>query len=169
MDAETEVGIGINTGEALVGNIGTHRKFKYGPLGTTVNLASRVQGATKFLKTALLTTGRTASKLPKEMRGRRLCQVRVQNINAPVNLYELQVEGLSEASRSFAVQYELALDKFEEGNFRRASALLGDFLLSVPRDGPGLQLMSRVVNAMLNDEGADGMNPFSPIWTLPGK
>ncbi len=169
VDAETEVGIGINTGEALVGNIGTHRKFKYGPLGTTVNLASRVQGATKFLKTSLLTTGRTASKLPQELRGRRLCQVRVQNINAPVNLYELQLEGATESDRNLAAQYELALDKFEEGNFRRASALLGDFLLSVPRDGPGLQLMSRVVNAMLNDEGSDGMNPFSPIWTLPGK
>ena len=31
VDADTEVGIGVNTGEALVGNIGTHRKFKYGP------------------------------------------------------------------------------------------------------------------------------------------
>lgn len=169
VDAETEVGIGVNTGEALVGNIGTHRKFKYGPLGTTVNVASRVQGATKFLKTSLLTTGRTASKLPKQMRGRRLCQVRVQNINAPVNLYELHLEGSDNSDRDLAAQYELALDKFEEGNFRRASALLGDFLLSVPHDGPGLQLMSRVVNAMLNDEGAEGMNPFSPIWTLPGK
>jgi len=169
VDAETEVGIGVNTGEALVGNIGTHRKFKYGPLGTTVNLASRVQGATKFLKTSLLTTGKTASKLPKELRGRRLCQVRVQNINAPVNLYELQLEGSNDSDRNLAAQYELALDEFEEGNFRRASAILGDFLLSVPHDGPGLQLMSRVVNAMLNEEGAEGMNPFSPIWTLPGK
>ncbi|MDF1741693.1 MAG: response regulator [Verrucomicrobiales bacterium] len=169
VDAETEVGIGVNTGEALVGNIGTHRKFKYGPLGTTVNLASRVQGATKFLRTSLLTTGRTASKLPKDLRGRRLCQVRVQNINAPVNLYELQIEASTEADRNLAAQYELALDKFEEGNFRRASALLGDFLLSVPHDGPGLQLMSRVVNAMLNDESSGGVNPFSPIWTLPGK
>ena len=86
-----------------------------------------------------------------------------------MNLYELQLEGATESDRNLAAQYELALDKFEEGNFRRASALLGDFLLSVPRDGPGLQLMSRVVNAMLNDEGSDGMNPFSPIWTLPGK
>src|SRR5207302_9074849 len=45
------LGVGINTGLARVGNTGTQRKFKYGPLGGTVNLASRVQGANKFLKT----------------------------------------------------------------------------------------------------------------------
>ena len=41
------LGIGINTGEALVGNTGSLRKFKYGPHGPPVNLASRVQDATK--------------------------------------------------------------------------------------------------------------------------
>lgn len=162
--AMTEVGIGINTGEALVGNIGTHRKFKYGPLGTTVNLASRVQGATKFLKTSLLTTGGTASELGDNIRARRLCQVRVQNINAPVHLYELDQGADSPEWPELSKQYELALSEFEAGNFRRASAVLGNFLLARPNDGPGLQLMSRIVDAMLRDD-----DDFSPIWTLPGK
>ena len=43
------LGIGLNTGEALVGNTGSRSRFKYGPLGHTVNLASRVEGATKRL------------------------------------------------------------------------------------------------------------------------
>ena len=43
------LGIGINSGAALVGNTGSRQKFKYGPLGHTVNLASRVEGATKHL------------------------------------------------------------------------------------------------------------------------
>ncbi|MDF1659877.1 MAG: response regulator, partial [Verrucomicrobiales bacterium] len=88
--AETSVGIGVNTGEALVGNVGTHRKFKYGPLGTAVNLASRVQGATKYLKTSLLITGETASQLPDHFGKRRLCQVVVKNIRKPVDLVELE-------------------------------------------------------------------------------
>ena len=59
-----DVGIGINTGMARVGNTGSQPcKFKYGPLGNTVNLASRVQGATKYLKSRLLITGRTQAKL----------------------------------------------------------------------------------------------------------
>jgi adenylate cyclase len=43
----TEVGIGVNTGPAQVGNTGSTFKFKYGALGNTVNLGSRVQGLTK--------------------------------------------------------------------------------------------------------------------------
>ena len=53
------LGIGINSGPALVGNTGSHKKFKYGPLGHTVNLASRVEGATKHLGVGLLITGST--------------------------------------------------------------------------------------------------------------
>ena len=42
---EVRLGIGINTGIASVGDVGSRRKFKYGPIGNTVNLASRVQGS----------------------------------------------------------------------------------------------------------------------------
>ena len=162
--AETKVGIGINTGEALVGNVGTHRKFKYGPLGTVVNLASRVQGATKFLKSPLLISGYTARQLPETMSTRRLCQVRVQNINTPVNLHELELHGTPDDWSDIVSQYETALTQFEAGHFRQASAILGDVMLHIPNDGPSLQLMRRIVDAMLEDEST-----FSPVWNLPGK
>lgn len=162
--AETKVGIGINTSEALVGNVGTHRKFKYGPLGTVVNLASRVQGATKFLKSPLLISGNTAEQLPQDLSTRRLCQVRVQNINSPIDLHELELPGTSDEWPNIVKQYETALAQFEAGHFRQASAILGDVLLHIPNDGPSLQLMRRIVNAMLEEEPA-----FSPVWNLPGK
>ncbi|MEM9283458.1 MAG: response regulator [Verrucomicrobiota bacterium] len=162
--ARTAVGIGINTGEALVGNVGTHRKFKYGPLGTVVNLASRVQGATKYLKSSLLVTGFTAEQIPEEIRTRRLCQVRVQNIKAPVDLFELKMPDAPDNWADLALSYENALEQFEQKNFRRASSILGDVLLALPNDGPSLQLMRRVVDAMLGDD-----EQFSPIWDLPGK
>ncbi len=162
--AETSVGIGVNTGDSLVGNVGTHRKFKYGPLGTAVNLASRVQGATKYLKTSLLITGETASQLPESFGRRRLCQVVVKNIRKPVDLVELEPPNSRDDWKGLAAKYEEALGQFEESNFRRASSILSDILMSVHNDGPSLQLMSRVVEAMLND-GKD----FTPTWTLPGK
>mgnify|MGYP003632969672 CR=1 FL=1 len=162
--AETKVGIGINTGEALVGNVGTHRKFKYGALGTVVNLASRVQGATKYLKSPLLISGFTAEQLPPDLRTRRLCQVRVQNINAPVDLFELELPQAPENWATNSASYEEALLQFEEQNFRKASSILGDVLLDLPNDGPSLQLMRRVVDAMLEEGGE-----FSAIWNLPGK
>lgn len=165
VDAKTEVGIGVNTGEALVGNVGTHRKFKYGPLGTVVNLASRVQGATKYLKTSLLISGETASQLPDSFSTRRLCQVRVRNINAPVHLFELEPPDARDDWSELSKTYEDALAQFEACNFRRASSLLSDVLLEAPNDGPSLQLMARVVEAMLNDDAT----AFSPVWELPGK
>ena len=61
--APLKVGIGVNTGEALVGNIGSSRKFKYGPLGHTVYLASRVEGATKQLGVPILITDSTRRQL----------------------------------------------------------------------------------------------------------
>ena len=42
-----KIGLGLNTGPAMCGNTGAEQRFKYGPLGHTVNLASRVEGATK--------------------------------------------------------------------------------------------------------------------------
>ena len=53
------LGLGLNTGPALVGNTGSTHKFKYGPLGHTVNMGSRVEGATKQLGMTILITGST--------------------------------------------------------------------------------------------------------------
>src|SRR5207253_6509050 len=89
----TNLGIGINSGWARVGNTGSQTKFKYGPLGNTVNLASRVQGATKYLKTRLLVTGATQAPLDASVPKRRLCKVAVVNIAEPVDIYELVPPG----------------------------------------------------------------------------
>src|SRR5690606_34922826 len=53
------VGIGINSGEALVGNTGSSRKFKYGPLGLTVNAAQRLEASTKLLGVPVVISGAT--------------------------------------------------------------------------------------------------------------
>jgi adenylate cyclase len=162
--AETEVGIGINSGGALVGNVGTHRKFKYGPLGTAVNLASRVQGATKYFKTSLLITGETAARVSGRYPTRRLCRVRVQNINGPVELHELEAPGTNEDWTRLARLYEEALAAFERGDFVSADAELAAFLTGAPGDGPALQLQKR-----LKEASKSPIADFDPVWTLPGK
>ncbi len=161
--AETAVGIGINSGEALVGNVGAHRKFKYGPLGTAVNLASRVQGATKFLGTPLLLTGETASRLRGALPTRRLCRVRVQNIAASVDLHTLE-EGGGSGQDAIALRYAEALEAFEKADFDRAAERLDAFLSLAPDDGPARLLRSRIETARTRPGGA-----FDPVWSLPGK
>ena len=96
------LGIGVNTGEALVGNTGSRRKFKYGPLGHTVNLASRVEGTTKQLGLPILITGSTHVQLGGTFATRRLCRVRVVGIEAPVDLHELHAIEPSPSGRTGA-------------------------------------------------------------------
>lgn len=157
------IGIGINTGMARVGNTGSQHKFKYGPLGNTVNLASRVQGATKYLQSRLLITGATQAKLNAGFGTRRLCRVRVVNIAEPVALYELV--GPSDPGWSTLQQeYEKALAAFERKDFNAASRILGNLRGAYPDDGPALVLLSRAVNALVEKSPE-----FDPVWELPGK
>src|SRR6185369_13956569 len=144
-----KIGIGINTGIARVGNTGSDRKFKYGPLGNTVNLASRVQGATKYLKSDLLVTAATRGKLPPEALARRICQVRVLNISEPVELYELLADD-TPRMKALCEQYEAALSAFYEQKHRQATRILGNILEEHPDDGPSLVLLSRVVDRLVN-------------------
>src|SRR5262249_34581755 len=105
--------LGINTGSAQVGNVGSEGKGKYGAMGKAVNLASRVQGAAKYFKCNVLITGQTHELLPPgEFLTRRLGQVRVVNINAPVTLHQLMEPGWEPGHRAKEA-YEHALDRFE--------------------------------------------------------
>jgi adenylate cyclase len=159
----TTVGIGLNTGLAQVGNTGSHRKFKYGPLGNSVNVASRVQGATKYLQTGLIVTGSTWQQLGPQFATRRLCKARVVNIEQPIDLYEVY-PGDADQDRAHKRRYEEALEKYESQEFRLAASILGNLLVECPRDGASLMLMSRVVDALLHESA-----PFDPVWELPGK
>jgi adenylate cyclase len=157
------LGIGVNTGPARVGNVGTPRKFKYGPLGNTVNLGSRVQGATKYLKTKLLITQATQARLGPGWSTRRLCRVRVVNIAEPVALFELAVPGQA-GWADLKEHYEKALAEFEGRSLRPATRILGNLLAEFPDDGPTVVLLSRAVSALVEDGRG-----FDPVWELPGK
>jgi len=157
------VGIGINTGLAQIGNTGSKHKFKYGPLGNTVNLGSRVQGATKYLKSPLVITGPTLEQLDDDFHTRKLCSVSVVNIEKPVELHELvppRVEGWADLQ----VRYSEALREFEAKEFRKATKILGNLLADYPSDGPSLVLTKRAVNGLI-----EGPDKNHPVWELPGK
>jgi adenylate cyclase len=156
-------GIGISSGPAQVGNIGSRRKFKYGPLGNTVNLASRVEGATKYLKSNVLITGSTKALLGQAWHTRRLARVRTMHIAEPVDLYELTGDS-SQAWESLRESYEGALDAFEKKDLRAAARILGALQIDYPNDGPSLVLLARTVQYLADDGAA-----FEPVYTLPGK
>jgi adenylate cyclase len=158
-----KIGVGIHTGPAWVGNVGTQRKFKYGPQGNTMSLASRLQGATKYLKSNLLITQDTQAQLDASFATRRLCSIRVVNIAQPLAVYELVEPSRPEWS-DLKHNYEKALENFENRNFSQAAHLLSKLLIDNPADGPSLILMSRSVQSLVEEPGE-----FDPVWELPGK
>lgn len=155
-----KLGVGINSGSAQVGVIGSSPKFKYGPLGSTVNLASRVEGTTKYLQSSLIVTQHTKRKLLKKKRYsvRRLCRASVVNMKRPVSLYEVQVFKPSVTTVFGA--YQKALRLYEQREFRASVRLLGNLLGTDEglTDVPSQLLLSRALSAMADQSS------FNPVW-----
>jgi adenylate cyclase len=92
VDRPLAIGIGINTGPALVGNTGSSCKFKYGPHGYTVNLTSRVEDATKKVGVPILITDSTRKLLTSEFIIRPAGPVQLPGVAQELTLYELHGE-----------------------------------------------------------------------------
>jgi adenylate cyclase len=143
------LGIGVNSGPALCGNTGSKHKFKYGPLGHAVNVASRVEGATKFLGIPVLITGSTRGKVNEAFATRRLCRARVYGINDPIHLYEVFDEKADPDWYERRDIYERALALYEAGDWAGASRTLAPLLLDHDeREVPTLTLFARAVEAI---------------------
>jgi len=83
------LGVGINTGMARVGNTGSSRKLKYGPHGLTVNLASRVQDATKKVRVPLLVSSSVRERVGDLYATRSVGRLELKGIAGAVELFEL--------------------------------------------------------------------------------
>jgi adenylate cyclase len=158
--------IGINSGTALVGNTGSHKKFKYGPLGHTVNLASRVEGATKHLGVSSLITGSTRDQLGSSLATRRLCRARVVGIKGDVELHELHAETASPEWQHRRESYERALALYEAGKWSEAAQAVFPILTggSGTYDLPGLALLGRAVECLKAPPES-----FDPVVELKSK
>jgi len=157
-------GIGINTGIARVGNTGSRIKFKYGPLGNVVNVASRVQGVTKQAGVRALITASTAAAIAgKPFDLRRIATVGVVGIKEPVALHQLAHQELP-TWRAMRDKYQTALELFESQNYGGAARQLATLVHEFPDDQPSLILLGRVVEALTNKTKA-----ADPIWHLRSK
>ncbi|MFN6138376.1 MAG: adenylate/guanylate cyclase domain-containing protein [Planctomycetota bacterium] len=158
-----DFGIGLNTGEARVGNTGSRQKFKYGPMGRTVNLGSRIQGLTKQWKVSTLMADTTARVVPSDIPKRRLCRAKVVGLDGDVTLYQLMSE--DEADNELIAKYEEGLSMFEnESQIRQAARLFGELVQRYPDDGPSLIMLERSVSQLVHP-----VKDFSPVWEASSK
>jgi adenylate cyclase len=89
LDQPLRIGVGLSSGEAVVGNLGSHIRSQYTALGSVVNLASRLQGLNKELGTTILATSTIAEAVASEIECRPLGEQNVRGHPVPVEVYEL--------------------------------------------------------------------------------
>ena len=111
--------IGLNTGYAIAGNMGSSTRFDYTVLGDAVNLAARLEGANKNYGTYTMISSATFEQLGEDFQCRELGKIRVVGRSRPVTVYEPLTYG-----KTVPVDKDFArgLEFFYQGNFEEALA-----------------------------------------------
>ncbi len=165
LGSRIRLGIGLHTGTAQVGNSGSQRRLKYGPRGHAVNLASRVEAATKVLRAACLLTACTQAALSIAVPRRRICRAQLTGMSEPVDLYELPAIADDPTWASRCDNYASALKLWEEERSDMCLAVLRAMQAEHGRsDGPVEWLAAKC-----EERVTDGSTPFLRVFAVETK
>ena len=161
------VRIGLNSGPAVVGNMGSRRRFDYTAMGDTVNLASRLEGANKYFGSKILLGPKTYGLARDAVVARPLARLVVVGWDVPEPVYELLAlrEGAPADALALVDAFTRAQDAARRGDLDAADRALDDAERARPGDGPTAWFRAKVAAMRAGTEPT----PWSGVLVLDAK
>ncbi len=158
---ELRVRVGLHTGPAIVGNVGSARRLNYTALGDTVNLASRLESVNKIYGTKILLSAETRKQTEGAILTREIDAVTVYGRKEPVRIYEIIGRADAETS-TLHRSYAEALALYRERRLAEARDLVQ---VQAEKDGPSRWLAARCIELEANPPAPD----WQPVTNLDSK
>jgi class 3 adenylate cyclase len=143
---DPQIRIGIASGQSITGSVGANDRRNYTVIGGTVNVASRIEAATRLYRTTNLVCDRTAEAIHTNFELREIDTVFLPGIDTPQPIFEIlgRTGQVATEQRELRAQYALGLGAYRGGDWPSARRHFSDCLSVSPEDGPTRTMLQRV-------------------------